>query len=136
MPTTYDPGGLTEFGPSGGGFPIDPSGFSLFGGGGGGGFGIDPTGFNFSSGGFGGLGDLMGQFFLDTTTGQTFSGAQILNDPALWSAFSQEQGLTDAQTMAQVQATRQLFNQGGTSGTGGNQLNPYITPALLPIPPP
>src|SRR3990167_7508675 len=134
MPTTFDPGGLTEFGSSGGGFPIDPSGFSLFGGGGGGGFGIDPTGFNFSSGGFGGLGDLMGQFFLDTTTGQTFSGAQIINDPTLWADFSQQQGLTDAQTMAQVQATRQLFNQMGGSGAGGNQLNPYITAALLGLP--
>src|SRR3990167_8068306 len=133
---TYDPSGMPEFGPSGGGFPIDPSGFSLFGGGGNGGFGIDPTGFNFSSGGFGGLGDLMGQFFLDTTTGQTFSGAQIINDPTLWADFSQQQGLTDAQTMAQVQATRQLFSQmgGGAGGTGGNQLNPYITAALLGIP--
>ena len=131
---TYDPSGMPEFGPSGGGFPIDPSGFSLFGGGGDGGFGIDPTGFNFSSGGFGGLGDLMGQFFLDTTTGQTFSGAQIINDPTLWADFSQQQGLTDAQTMAQVQATRQLFNQMGGSGAGGNQLNPYITAALLGIP--
>src|SRR3990167_9059396 len=76
------------------------------------------------------------QFFLDTQTGETYSLQQIMASPDLSTAFRAEQpaGLTDAQTMAQVQATRQLFNQMGAGGAGGNQLNPYITAALLGIP--
>src|SRR3990167_5752526 len=76
------------------------------------------------------------QFFLDTQTGETYSLQQIMASPDLSTAFRAEQpaGLTDAQTMAQVQATRQLFNQMGAGGTGVNQLNPYITAALLGIP--
>src|SRR3990167_9245995 len=76
------------------------------------------------------------QFFLDTQTGETYSLQQIMASPDLSTAFRAEQpaGLTDAQTMAQVQAKRQLFNQMGAGGAGGNQLNPYITAALLGIP--